>query len=538
MGVPKFFAWLIKKFKKSEMISNTKVEDIDWFMLDTNCFIHPICFKVLAEENAVKKDINFKSLENKMMNAVIDYLDKMVLYIKPKIGVYIAIDGPVPIAKMKQQRQRRFRSVHDKVLFDKIKEKHKKDISYFWNNSAISPGTKFMEKLNDKIINWCKTQKLKIIYSNSNVPGEGEHKLLEFMRENNKNIRYLTYGLDADLIFLMLSTQSDNVYLMRESDEEGKYNFVNMKETRECIKNTFNEDLDKDRTVMDFIFLCFLLGNDFLPHIYALDISKKGIEFLVGKWKETYDITKQYLVNKDKQINMKFFKEFLKKLAEDEEATLGENYSRKRYNKYVGNDDYEKEMHKIEYLQFKIEDDIGLGCNPDYRKNYYKKHFGVSDEELEEFVEKMVEHYLVGISWVSNYYYKGIADWYWYYPYDYPPFLSDIYNYLGDLNSIKFKLNKPMTPFEQLLIILPSQSEYLLPSCLSKNITNSKSSIIYLYPQDFQIDFLYKSKYYEGIPQLPPMEVKLVRYIYSKYKDGISVDDKKRNRIENAKYFN
>jgi 5'-3' exonuclease len=538
MGVPKFFAWLIKKFKKSEMISNTKVDDIDWFMLDTNCFIHPICFKILAEENEIKKDINFKSLQNKMMNAVIEYLDKMVSYIKPKMGVYIAIDGPVPIAKMKQQRQRRFRSVHDKILFDKIKEKHKKSLSYYWNNSAISPGTKFMEKLNDKIINWCKNQKLKIIYSNSNVPGEGEHKLLEFIRENNKNIRYLTYGLDADLIFLMLSTQSDNVYLMRESDEEGKYNFVSMKETRECIKNTFNEDLDKDRTVMDFIFLCFLLGNDFLPHIYALDIAKKGIEFLVEKWKDTFDVVKQYLVNKDKQINMKFFKEFLKKLAEDEDAVLDENYSKKRYNKYLGNDEYEKEMHKIEYLQFKIEDNIGLGCNPDYRKNYYKKHFGVSNEELEEFVEKMVEHYLVGISWVSNYYYKGIADWYWYYPYDYPPFLTDIYKYLGDLNSIKFKLNKPMTPFEQLLIILPPQSDYLLPKCLSKNITNSKSSIIHLYPQDFQIDFLYKSKYYEGIPQLPPMEVKIVRYIYSKYKDEIIPEDKKRNRIENAKYFN
>jgi 5'-3' exonuclease len=537
MGVPKFFAWLMKKYKKSSMISNIKVTDIDWFLLDANCFIHPICFKVLAEENETKKDINFKSLENKMMNAVIDYLDKMVTYIKPKIGVYIAIDGPVPIAKMKQQRQRRFRSVHDKILFDKIKEKHKKSISYYWNNSAISPGTKFMERLNDKIINWCKNQKIKIIYSNSNVPCEGEHKLLDFIRGNKENYKYLTYGLDADLIFLMLSVQSDNIYLMRESDEDDKYNFVSIKETRTCINDTFGGD-DKDRVVLDFIFLCFLLGNDFLPHIYALDIAKSGIEFLVNKWKETYASVQQYLIKKDKQINMKFFKEFLKRISEDEQSILGDNYSKKRFMKYNGTDDYERELHKIEYLQFKIEDDIGLGCNEDYRKNYYKKHFGVSDDELEEFVEKMVEHYLVGISWVSKYYYEGIADWYWYYPYDYPPFLQDIYNYLGDLNTIKFKKNKPMTPFEQLMIILPSQSEYLLPKCLSKNITNSKSSIVYLYPLDFQIDFLYKSKYYEGIPQLPPMEIKIVRYIYSKYKDEITTEDKKRNKIDVIKYFN
>ena len=72
------------------------------------------------EWESEKTTINHKSLENKMINAVIDYLDKIIKYVDPKKGVYIAIDGPVCAAKMKQQRQRRFRSYHDKVFFDKI----------------------------------------------------------------------------------------------------------------------------------------------------------------------------------------------------------------------------------------------------------------------------------------------------------------------------------------------------------------------------------------------------------------------------------
>jgi 5'-3' exonuclease len=127
MGVPKFFAWLMRNYKQKEFIFSKEstndeiVEKIDWFLIDTNCLIHPTCFKILAEENS-KKNINFKSLENKMINAVIEYIDKIIKYVDPKKGVYIAIDGPVCAAKMKQQRQRRFRSVHDKNLFDNIKQ--------------------------------------------------------------------------------------------------------------------------------------------------------------------------------------------------------------------------------------------------------------------------------------------------------------------------------------------------------------------------------------------------------------------------------
>ena len=257
MGVPKFFAWLLRNYKKKNFVFQKEkiaLEPIDWLLIDTNCLIHPKCFEILAEEQK-KENINFKSLQNKMMNHSIEYIEKIIKYVDPIKGIYIAIDGPVCCAKMKQQRQRRFRSVHDKKLFDKIKKKHNVPIPYYWNNSAISPGTKFMEKLNIKIINWInkfkKDNKIKIIYSSANVPGEGEHKLLDFIKKNKKSdFSYVTYGLDADLIFLMLVTNSDKVYLLREAQQfesnasKDQLNFVNMKIMKDCIYDTFKKEIN------------------------------------------------------------------------------------------------------------------------------------------------------------------------------------------------------------------------------------------------------------------------------------------------------
>jgi len=356
MGVPKFFAWLMRNYKKSKFVFQKEkidLEPIDWFLIDTNCLIHPTCFKILAEEQNSKTKINFKSLENKMMNAVIEYIEKLIKYVNPKKGVYIAIDGPVCCAKMKQQRQRRFRSVHDKNLFDKIKEKHGIEIPYYWNNSAISPGTKFMEKLHNKIIIWAKEfiskNNIKIIYSSSNVPGEGEHKLLDFIKKNKEHdLSYVTYGLDADLIFLMLVTKSDKVYLLREAQQfdskasKDQLNFVSLKIMRECIYKTFekyilenaddiNISIDKNRIINDFIFLCYFLGNDFLPHILSLDINKNGIEYILEKYSDTYLQQFNYILGEDtKTINQQFMNAFLEKLAYSEESILIENFNHKK----------------------------------------------------------------------------------------------------------------------------------------------------------------------------------------------------------------
>ncbi len=558
MGVPKFFAWLMRNYKQKQFVfsknstNDNVIKKIDWFLIDTNCLIHPTCFKILAEESE-KPNINHKSLENKMINGVIDYIDKLVKYVDPKKGVYIAIDGPVCAAKMKQQRQRRFRSYHDKEIFDRIKKKHNIPQTYFWSNSAISPGTKFMHKLHIKLLDWCNKQSLTIIYSSANTPGEGEHKLLDFIKKNKKIYSYVTYGLDADLVFLMLVTKLDNVYLLRESqhfdgNSNDELNYVSIKIMRDCIHNSFesesrNISLDKDRVVNDFIFLCYFLGNDFLPHLHALNIGQKGIEILIQTYMDTFNEIiindEKYLLSEDRlTINQTFLEIFIGKLAINEDAIITKNYNKKRHYRYMNNDGYKKELEKIDNVLFKVTDHIGLGVDSNYRFNYYNYYYGVTPDELEDFVKKMVEQYLIGIRWATYYYFQEIPDWNWYYPYEYPPFLSDINKYMIKMNDIKFKKGNPITPLEQLLIILPQQMSFLLPKSIAKLVTNPKSSISHLYPTNFYIDFMYKHKYYEGIPWLPNMENKLVSHVFNKYKNELTEEEKIRNRVDEVFKFN
>lgn len=112
-----------------------------------------------------------------------------------------AIDGVAPKAKMNQQRKRRFRSAIESIE-KKIKEKKiltdwtklgldlpKLNESSFDSN-VITPGTDFMDRLSIVIKHYIKERlqsderwkDLNIVFSDSNVPGEGEHKILDYIK--------------------------------------------------------------------------------------------------------------------------------------------------------------------------------------------------------------------------------------------------------------------------------------------------------------------------------------------------------------------
>ena len=173
-----------------------------------------------------------------MFAAAIEYLEKLINTVDPKVGVYLAIDGVAPVAKMKQQRSRRFMSVHEKVIHDQVRAKHGRDTSSIWSNSSITPGTSFMERLHNTILEWCEkaregTPTRAIIYSSCKSEGEGEHKLLNFIRENKAKgevYHYVIYGLDADLIFLSLAASVPKIFLLRESMQVGVYHIYHILE--------------------------------------------------------------------------------------------------------------------------------------------------------------------------------------------------------------------------------------------------------------------------------------------------------------------
>jgi 5'-3' exoribonuclease 2 len=163
----------------------------------------------------------------------------LLCLVRPKNLFHLAIDGVGPRAKINQQRARRFSS---EKLFSSKNINELEEIAIFDTNS-ITPGTGFMHRLSIYLqhfihqrkntdIAW---QRIKVILSDSNVTGEGEHKAMEFVRKQygspdwNPHSNHLVYGLDADLIFLALATQEPNFFILREEKLNNKYFFLSSK---------------------------------------------------------------------------------------------------------------------------------------------------------------------------------------------------------------------------------------------------------------------------------------------------------------------
>ena len=324
--------------------------------------------------------------------------------------------------------------------------------------------------------------------------------------------------------------------------------FIDLKTQQSKIKDKINDNynlINNTGLINDFVFICYLVGNDFLPHLPSLNITKKGLDHLL----DTYTIIlvnynyKNIINTKNhNMINQEMFNDLINLLATEEANVLKYNYNkRKKYYKCKSNDKYDKEINRIENLRFKIKDTIQLGSDDSkqWKERYYTYYFGTTKEDQEEFVKEMTKHYLKGLVWVTKYYFDKCCSWEWYFPYDHPLFLEDLNKNLKffPFKNIKFNKSKPLKPFIQLLSVLPPQSNYLLPKPLRKLMKYS-SSLAHLYPDDFTQDFINKDRYWKAIPNLPPLEISLIKRTYAKYVKKLSKEDLERNKNIKNYYFN
>ena len=602
MGVPGFFAWIHKNYKKKNMITNVNKDlNVSNLFIDTNCLIHPQCFAILAANKELK---NIDRLENKMINQVITYLNEIIEIVDPSKLIYIAIDGVAPMAKMFHQRGRRFKSVRDSEAKNSIRKKFGLEEERLWSNACITPGTLFMEKLSRAIINYInftKAERVKkglkadrvVMYSSSNTPGEGEHKVLQYIRQTpDLEGNSVVYGLDADLLFLSLASQRNNIYLIRESQELGKdvgagaaggagaskFKYVSIDILRECIIQEIiyrvadegDEKMEKkiidngNKFVNDFIFSCFLLGNDFVPNIVSLSLKtqnnkiENGLDVLFEKYGDVYKEINDdkdsknmiFLVNDDCSINYKFFNEFCSTLAMLERSFLQQVNDYKRHYRQPPADmsDFEVAIYRQENLMFKIDDPVMLGKDDGDKQRYYKHYYnieiveekeGENKDEVkkgQEFIKKMVDDYLYGLYWISNYYMKDCIDWSWCFPNHHGLFMSDLSEYVSkmkeeDFNKLFIKgesnnYNK-IKPFEQLMMVLPIQLAYLLPEPL-KSIMKTDGVIRKFGPKIFDQDMLYKTQLWQAIPMIDMIPLEHVQGLVA----GATLkgEDEKRNK--------
>ncbi|CAE6424286.1 unnamed protein product [Rhizoctonia solani] len=302
MGIPKFFRYISERYPlTSQLIEENKIPEFG---------SHPN-----------DGDVHFRLSEDQIFTAIFSYVDHLFGKIKPRKLFFMAIDGVAPRAKMNQQRARRFRTAKDakEARENAIKKGEKLPDEKAFDSNCITPGTVFMKKLSEQLkyfvnkkisedANWREVQ---VVLSGHEVPGEGEHKIMEYIRlskaqpEYDPNVRHCLYGLDADLIMLGLLTHDPHFCLLREevkfgpqknkskgSLETQSFYLLHISLLREYLDLEFQSltstlpfAYDLERIIDDFVLIAVFIGNDFLPHLPDLHIHENALERLFEIYK-------------------------------------------------------------------------------------------------------------------------------------------------------------------------------------------------------------------------------------------------------------
>lgn len=453
MGIPAYFSHIVRNYAeislKLDKFKRTKnIKLATNFYLDCNGIIYDVVSTGISEPKEI-------------ISGVITKIENYIKDMAPNGAVFIAFDGVAPVAKLNQQRIRRYKTAYESKVFNTNKG---------FATANITPGTKFMDTLANKLT----THFTKYTVTTSNYPGEGEHKIFDHIRTYGRNSINVVYGLDADLIMLSLCNlqYAPLIYLYRETphyisslnaelEPNEKYLF-NIPMLSKIIYEHINPAANTatNNTLCDYVLLCFMLGNDFMPHIPSINIRNKGIHVLTNAYKKI-----GCNLTNNNRIVWCNIRKLMGVLAEQEEKNLqNEHASRDKYEAMKLRNCHsmtpEEKYNAIPIFNREIE----LLIDPDapaWQSRYYKYLFAMSADKY----TTVVENYLEGLEWTFKYYTSGCPDWRWCYKYDYAPLLTDIYRDCNYFEHEYFKngdINGPISKEAQLMYVLPPDYHYLL----------------------------------------------------------------------------
>ena len=525
MGIPSYFSWIVKNHSNiiKKLCNNTiKVNNL---YMDCNSIVYDVI-----------RTIDFTNLKESEVDTIIREvcikIDEYIHLLKPDKTVYIAFDGVAPVAKLDQQRSRRYKSTYQTKLSRSILKNTEPDP---WNTTAITPGTLFMQKLKEQIhIKYATPSDYNtksIILSCSDKYGEGEHKIFEHIRKypkQHKNTTTIIYGLDADLIMLSLNHLpiSNNIYLFRETPhfiqsisselEPNETYLLDIPELAKIITINMNNEIELTEEqhmniIYDYIFLCFFLGNDFMPHFPSINIRTGGVDKLLNAYKATIGGTGEFLTD-GKKIFWKNVKHLVQFLADNEENNFKvEVKMRDKREKYpMPEESPEDKLKKLESIPL-YERSLEKFINPfnsNWQIRYYKTLFSFeNNEEINDDTRREIcTNYLEGLEWTMKYYTTGCSDWRWSYKYNYPPLLCDLIQFIPnkEFEFIKKRRPAPVSELVQLCYVLPKQSLHLLPPNLYERLLQKHPE---WYKTNCDFVWAYCRYFWEAHVNLPPINI-------------------------------
>ncbi|RWS29627.1 5'-3' exoribonuclease 1-like protein [Leptotrombidium deliense] len=596
MGIPRFYRWMSERYPcLSEIVRESQVPEFDNLYLDMNGIIHNC-------SHPNDNDVHFRISEEDIFRNIFRYIEFLFRIIKPRKVFFMAVDGVAPRAKMNQQRARRFRSAKEAEMKE-IEAKRRGETlptEARFDSNCITPGTDFMFKLHEQL-KYFVTMKIstdatwrepKIYLSGHETPGEGEHKIMDFIRyqkslpDYNPYTRHCLYGLDADLIKLGMCSHEryfsllrEEVKFIRSNDKKASRNInpetitfhlLHLSLLRDYLdlefsplKSTLPFHYNIENIIDDWVLMGFLVGNDFIPNIPHFHIGNNSLSTLYGIYMKVLPQLDGYL-NENGFLQLGRFQKFLDELAQLDKETFSENLADLKYFEGKLGRKLKKPPKRLAtYFDDDIDitgtsgpENINLDSNSsdddcqavdnsscdgsDVDENdMLEEEFRVHKKDYyeskllynqcdESVLKEQAYCYIRAIQWNLHYYYNGCVSWSWFYPHHYAPYISDIKDF-SDVD-LNFELGEPFKPYEQLLAVLPSASKSFLPKAYQKLVTEKCSPLIDYYPEDFETDQNEKKNSWESVVLIPFIdESKLISAARSCYSE-LSQEEKMRNK--------
>uniref|UniRef100_A0A182QR21 5'-3' exoribonuclease 1 n=1 Tax=Anopheles farauti TaxID=69004 RepID=A0A182QR21_9DIPT len=590
MGVPKFFRYMSERYPcLSELLRENQVPEFDNLYLDMNGIIHNC-------SHPNDTDVNFRISEEAIFEGIFHYVEYLFKLIRPQQVFFIAVDGVAPRAKMNQQRGRRFRSAAEaqEQLEKAIAKGEAVPSDDRFDSNCITPGTAFMVRLQNALEHFIQvkiaTDRLwmacKVILSGHETPGEGEHKIMEYIRHAkaqpgfNPNTRHCLYGLDADLIMLGLCTHERYFSLLREEVKFGNNDKKTtvLKEIRfyllhltllseylelefAALRGRLRFPFDIHKLIDDWVLLVYLVGNDFIPHMPHLHINENALPTLYAAYMDVLPEMDGY-INEAGLLNLPRLQLLMRRLATFDREMFLERYTDLKYlegkreknnleafdataDEINGTGGMDEDLMALiaasDLLGLEGEEDgeptVTLGDienDPElfeqefraYKKNYYITKLGLADFDEEARAEQ-AECYIRALQWTLHYYYRGVVSWSWYYPHHYAPFISDVDNFQH--LKLEYDLACPFLPFQQLLSVLPAASKKHLPAAYHQLMTDPSSSVYDFYPPQFSTDLNGKQQAWEAVVLIPFIDEKRLLKAMGPCDAFLTDEEKRRN---------
>jgi len=448
MGIERFFASIsTNKIIEDFTHKLHKKLDIEHLFIDFNSIVYITSTKVLTDLNYILYHVIIDHIDGQIKKKIDDICNKYNLDVKltfddmtkeisnEKINkiilkeirkyvfmmlntfincdklelLYIAMDGVPSKSKILEQKKRRYMGAIMGEIKKKIYDKHRNDLKnhhelrymyeenkFHWNRNLITPGTEFMndiiEMLSDisfevHLKETCKNIK-KYVFSGSNEPGEGEKKIVDYVKSldgNDENKITAIYSPDSDVTLLAMLLHTDKNYnklslvtMIRHNQQEDDYDVIDIPKLSNSLFNYINEgvkltktiELDKDRVINDIVFIFTIFGNDFLPKLESFSVSNdfkliidEYIKLLITtKGKYIISTNKEKMATGNKKTNKIIYKKVLSQsvllilfhnLKQNEGGKLQNIYLSSNYKNY-------RELQKIFHSHNNLNEEVYL----------------------------------------------------------------------------------------------------------------------------------------------------------------------------------